>query len=44
MLGLRYTLRDFERYLYVNLKLEASRKQNGEARDNVLTLGIRLNF
>lgn len=44
VIGLRYTLRGFDRFLYANLRAERSRRQNGDAIGNVVTAGLRWNF
>jgi predicted porin len=44
VIGLRYALKDFERVLYVNVRLDQSRDQDGEPSGDVLTAGIRWNF
>jgi predicted porin len=44
VLGLRYALKDFDRYLYANLRSEHSRNQDGSRLGNVLTVGARWNF
>ncbi|NEV64978.1 porin [Thiorhodococcus minor] len=44
VVGLRYALKDFERYVYGNLKLESSIDEDGSHLENVLTVGLRWNF
>lgn len=44
VVGVRYALKDFERYLYLNLKLDSSLEEDGRRRSNVLTAGLRWNF
>ncbi len=44
VLGLRYALKDFDRYVYANLRSEGSRNQDGSGPGNVLTVGVRWNF
>lgn len=41
---MRYALKDFERYLYGNLKLESSIDEDRTRPENVLTVGLRWNF
>ena len=44
VLGLRYALQDFERFLYVNLRGDRSLDQDGSGVDDVLTVGLRWGF
>jgi len=44
VVGLRYALDDFDRYLYANLRSEHSRSQDGSRPGDVVTIGIRWNF
>lgn len=44
LIGLRYALRDFDRFLYVNLRADRSLDQRGSALGNVVTAGLRWNF
>lgn len=44
VLGIRYSIKDFQRYIYANIRLEDSRNQDGELVDDVFTAGIRWAF
>ena len=44
LIGLRYSIRDFERYLYVNARADHGRDQDGTDAANMLTIGLRWDF
>jgi predicted porin len=44
VLGLRYALKGFDRYLYLNLRGDSSLNQDGSGLGDVVTAGLRWNF
>lgn len=44
LLGLRYSIKDFERYLYINARADRGLSQDGSGASNMLTVGLRWGF
>ena len=44
LIGLRYSIKEFERYFYVNLRVDKSVDQDGTEASDMLTVGLRWAF